>query len=291
MTGPLSGPVVALAFAVAGAIGYGFAAILEAVGAHRTPGTAGTLRSPVYLAGVALDLLAWLASLVALRFLPVYQVQAVLAASLAITVLLARLLLGARLRAVDLVAVGVTVVAVTVLAASSGPALPARPPRAGDPVALTVGLAAVPVLVAGWAAVRWAGPPALSAALAGLAYGGTALCARLIRWPADPWPRLAEDPLPWALAGYAVTGTLLYAYALEHGSVGPVTAVLWIVEVTVPSAVGWVVLGDPVRAGWVPAALTAFAAVVAAAAVLAYAPAYGVSQVTAGTAARGSAPD
>ncbi|MFC4996225.1 hypothetical protein ACFPIJ_00080 [Dactylosporangium cerinum] len=205
-----------------------------------------------------------------------YQEQAILAGSLTVTVVVARLALAVRLRAVDVAAV----VALGVLATSSGPQEPARLSSA-----VRFGLAAVcvPVAVAGWVGVR-RGPPGASAALAGLAFGGTALCARALILPVLSPPdlpmvlgTLAADPLVWGLLGFGGTGMPLYAHALEHGQVGPVTALLWIVEVAVPSAVGVLLLGDTVRAGWGIAAATAFVAVVAAAAVLANAPAQGLS--------------
>ena len=263
-------------FALAGAVGYGLASVLQAIGARRTEGTLGTLGHPAYLAGLGLDLLAWLASLVALRTLPVYEVQAVLAGSLAITVLIARVVLSARLRRRDLVAVVVTVGALAVLAASSGPQPVANLP-AGTHWALA--LAAIPVILAGWWAAR-AGLASVTAAFAGLAYGGTALCARIVTLPADPVHHLghalavlAADPAAWSLAGYGVAGTLLYAHALEHGQVGQITALLWVAEVVVPSVIGILVLGDTVRSGWGPATAAAVTAAVAAAAVLATAPA------------------
>ncbi|MEV4517594.1 hypothetical protein AB0K00_52640 [Dactylosporangium sp. NPDC049525] len=269
-------PAVALAFAAAGAVGYGIASVLQAAGARRDPGMLQTLRDPVYLGGVGLDLLAWLASLAALRTLPVYQVQAVLAGSLAVTVVVARFALAARLRAVDVAAVAVTIAALALLAAAAGPQDAAEP---GAATRFWLAAAAVPVAVAGWAAARWCPPDVnggVTGTLAGLAFGGAALCARAVTLPASPWQNpaaLAAEPLVWALAGFGVTGTLLYAHALEHGQVGPVTALLWIVEVLVPSGVGVVLLGDSVRPGWGAVAVTAVAATVAAAAVLAHAPA------------------
>ncbi|HYQ64012.1 hypothetical protein, partial [Actinophytocola sp.] len=118
-----------------------------------------------------------------------------------------------------------------------------------------------------------------SAALAGLAFGGAALCARAL--PSAPATRgvpatlgaLATDPLTWGLVGFGVTGMLLYTHALQQGQVGPVTAVLWIVEVIAPSVVGVAALHDAVRDGWAPYAVVAVLATTAAAAVLATAPA------------------
>ncbi len=317
------GHALALACALVAALGYGTASIAQAEGARRATDTLRALRHPLYLAGLGGDALAWLASLVALRALAVYQVQAILAGSLAVTVVGARIVLAARVRRRDVAAIAVTVLALTVVAAAAGPQEQVHP---STPLRYGLVAAAVLVAAAGWLTVRATGVPApaaappaaapgtrpdeatpippaaptatppprapapaarpargpawlpaVAAALAGLAYGGTAVCARALPTPAGGLPAvigaLATDPLTWALAGFGSTGTLLYAYALQHGQVGPVTAVLWIAEVIAPSIVGVAVLSDTVRAGWTPYAVCAVLATTAAAVVLATAPA------------------
>jgi hypothetical protein len=254
-------PVVALALAVAAAIGYGVSSVLQGVAARRSEGTWQTLRQPLYLAGLAVDLVAWLASLAAARTLPIYLVQTVLAGSLVVTVLVARFALAVRLRAVDAAAIVVTVAALGVIALSAGAQHPVH-----LSTAVRTGTLAAAVLLAGagWLASR-AESPGTCAVLAGLAFGGATLAARAAT--------LSLDPLLPALAVFGLTGMLLYADALEHGQVGPVTSLLWIAEVVVPSALGVIVLGDSVRPGWVLPALLAGAATLAAAVVLATAPA------------------
>lgn len=278
-----TGRSLALGLAAAAALGYGFASLLQAAGAHSDPadgdragqGLSGTLRSPAYLAGLGLDGLAWLASLAAVRGLPLYAVQAVLAGSVAVTAVAARLLFRTRLRRIDAVAVAGTVVALAVLGAGAG---------SEHPVSLTFGtrlgvaVAAVVLGAVGWLAVRIA-PASVQAALAGAAFGGTALAARGLTLPdsltADPARTaltLVSDPLLWALICFGITGTLLYASALEHGDVARVTALLWIVEVLLPAGLGIGLLGDTVRPGWAPAAVLAVLTLTAASAVLATAP-------------------
>ena len=61
-----------------------------------------------------------------------------------------------------------------------------------------------------------------------------------------------ESPLAWSVAIAGVLGTLFYARALERGSFGSSTAVMWVVESLVPGIVGIEVLGDQVRDGWRP---------------------------------------
>ncbi|MFY1622853.1 hypothetical protein ACN261_25755 [Micromonospora sp. WMMD723] len=266
---------LALTFALGAAFGYGVGSVLQAVGARRGASTLRALGHPLYLAGLACDTLAWLASLVALQKLPVYAVQSVTAGSLAVTVVVARTVLGARLRRRDTGAILLTVAALTVISLAAGP----EPPVTAS-TALRAGLAGAAVLtaIAGLAALRVA-RPIVAATLAGLAWGITALCARALTPPSDPlghpgaaaWALLRE-PVTWGLVISGVAGTILYAHALRHGQVGPVTAVLWAVEIVVPSVAGVLLLGDGVRAGWLPWAVLATLTTVAAAIVLASAP-------------------
>ncbi|GIJ59338.1 hypothetical protein Vau01_068540 [Virgisporangium aurantiacum] len=273
---------IALAMAVFGAFSYGVGSILQAVGAMRSTGTVRTLGHPIYLLGVGCDLLAWAASMVALRELVVYQVQSVLAGSLAVTVVAARLVLSSRLRRRDVAAVMITIAALTVLAMSAGPQEPVLPSPA---VRLGFCVAAVSLAVIGWGATK-VSSPGVVAALAGTAFGGAALCGRTLPMPTEspnvPAFALAliSEPLTAALVTFAAAGMLLYTNALQHGQVGPVTAVLWIGEVVAPSAVGIALLGDTVRPGWGAAAAAAGLVTIGAAIVLATAPVSSTATVT-----------
>jgi hypothetical protein len=267
---------VALAITIFGAFAYAAASILQAVGARRSAGTVQTLGHPLYLIGTACDLLAWAGSMIALRELAVYLVESVLAGSLAITVVAARIFLASRLRKRDAVAIVVTVASLTVLAMSAGPQQ-----QVVASTTLRVGFCAAAVLAAllGWGATK-VGPPGLAAGLAGLALGAAALCGRALTLPPHPAEHplsaalaVVSEPLTGALLVFAVTGMLLYANALQRGQVGPVTAVLWIAEVIAPSAIALLMMGDSVRPGWDLAAAVAGLVTVAAAVLLASAPA------------------
>ena len=109
----------ALLLAAAGCVVYGLAAVLQAMAAARRNG-ASALLHPLYLAGLALDLMAFVLAYLALEHLPVFLVNAILAASIAVTVMAARVLMGARPRPVDGAAVVVVVVGSVLLAQASG---------------------------------------------------------------------------------------------------------------------------------------------------------------------------
>ncbi|TQS45208.1 hypothetical protein [Cryptosporangium phraense] len=262
---------MALVLAIAAAVAYGAGSLLQAVGARRARSTVLVWREPAYLAGLGLDGVAWLLSLVALRTLPIYLVQTVLAGSLAVTALGARAFLGTVLRRADGGAIAVTVVGLALLAGASGTQTEGGFSTA---VSVVVAASAVALAAAGWWTARraragreWA--VVGCAVVAGAAFGGAAIAVHGIT-VGGSWP---AEPAVWALVVFGVTGALLYAAALEHGNVARVTAVLWTVEVVVPSSVGFAWLGDTVRSGWIPAAVAGFALAIAAALVLAGSPA------------------
>jgi hypothetical protein len=263
---------LALIAALLAALLYGSGSVLQAVAARRASGP-GVLRHPWYVAGLACDLVGWLASLVALRALPLFTVQALLAGSLVVTVLLARVVLQARLRRVDGLAVGVVVASLVVLARAAGPdaAVRALPGSFTAAVLGALGLVAV-----GYALAYRRGPGWVLAVLAGAAASGAAICARAVSVPgsttgagggstlADLARAVAVEPLAWSVAGFGLLTTILYARALERAGVGASTAVLSVVEVVVPGVVGLAVLHDTVRPGWpIAAAVAATLALVA----------------------------
>ncbi len=250
-----------LVAALVAAVGYGLASVLQAVGARRAAGApgAGSLglaRQPAYLAGVALDGAAWLVSLVALRTLPLFAVQALLAGSLAVTAVVGARVLGLGLRRADAVALAVAVAGLAAVAAGARPGRP-EPAPAGTvagALALAVLLLVLAVAPEGWlgeTARRWlAGVPgavALATA-AGVAYSAAALCARLVE-PAS-WLGLLAEPVTWAVVVAGIAGTLLYGRSLAGDGVVAATAALWVVEVVVGGAAGVLLLGDGVRTGW-----------------------------------------
>lgn len=123
---------IGLLTAAAGAVLYGIGSVLQAVGVRQSSGRGrgivGAALQVTYLAGLGCDLAAWAISLVALRRLPVFVVQAMLAASLAVTALLAAATVGTALTRIDWYAI-VAVVASLAVIARFGAAEGRRQPR------------------------------------------------------------------------------------------------------------------------------------------------------------------
>lgn len=248
---------------------YAVASLAQGYAARRASGPA-VLRHPAYLAGLCCDVLAWLASLVAFEHLPLFVVQALLAGSLALTVLGAIPLLHIRPSRRDLAAVGMTTLGLIIVSASAGGEASVRAPGWFQ-AALWVLAGAT--AIAGALLYRRGGAIALGT-VAGLGYSVTALAARAGQVGEHGWLETVRSPYSWALVIGGALGVVLYARALER-AVGAATAGLWVVEVLVPGALGVAVLGDPIRAGWWLPAIVGIALAVAGCVVLAQSDAQG----------------
>lgn len=249
--------------ALVGMLGYGVGAIIQSISAKRSGGPTAMFQ-PLYLLGVACDGLAWIGALVALQRLPLFTVQAILAGSLAVTVLLARVFLGATLARRDILGISIAGLGLLLVAGSSGTQSLSHTPS-GLVWAMTVGF----VVIAGATLVVYRrGAPMLLAALSGLAFAGGALGGRALSATTITWATLT-DPLVWLMIAYALLALFAFSRSLEFGEVGSALAVMWIVDVIVPGIIGVLVLGDTVRTGAMAPAIIGVLLAVAAGALLA----------------------
>lgn len=264
---------------------YGTATVLQAVGVRRMSALPAGCRMAhrlwagrLFGVGLMVDAAGFVASLVALRTLPLFLVQSVIASSVGVTVVLAILFLGARLRTGEvaaLVVIGVGLVALAVSAAPSEAVGLGAHQRwlllAGVfPLALLAGVGAIGVgalatspsgLLSRLRSSSRAGVVLLAVG-AGLGFSGVGVAARVVVIP-HPWWSGAADPVVWALVGYSVVAFLCYGLALSAGSVTVVAAVTFGVETVVPATIGVALLGDGVRTGLGALALFGFVATVA----------------------------
>ncbi|MEP7191235.1 MAG: hypothetical protein ABI903_00030 [Actinomycetota bacterium] len=236
------------------ALGYGSASVLQSVAARSAESSPGLdprllvrlARSAPYVSGLGLDLAAFLASLVALRTLPLFFVQSAVAASVGVTAVIAAAI-GVRLEGREIVSLVVLGAGLLFLAAS------AQPDR-GTPLTLGVrwGLlcSAVVLGAAGAFVARRNGRSSAQAlaALSGLAFTVVAVTARSLTMP-TPLFHVLNDPGLWAILALGGLGMLLFTTALQRGSVTSATAVTFAVETIVPAAIGLAFLGDTTRPG------------------------------------------
>jgi hypothetical protein len=246
--------------AVAGAaLCYGASAVLQAsaVGRSRRTDLGGLLgglaRDPRYLLGLLLVAAGFLLSVLAIRALPLFVVQAGRASSLGVTAILAALVLGTRLHHRERLALGgvaLGLVAVAMAARTQGPA------DVPEAVRWAV-LAAAVVLVGLTAASARTGPSpraaALIAALAGSCFGLLALCARVLGPIA--LPGVLSDPSAYAVGLAAAAGLAAGAVALQRGGVVTVTTTMVATEAVLGSLLGLAVGDRPADGlGWLAAA-------------------------------------
>ena len=253
------------------AVAFGLATVLESIGARRVESAsegvdaralANVARQLPYLIGLGVDFLGWLLSLVALAQLPVFVVESMVASAIGFTVLFAATLqkvrpTGRQVGFIALIAAGLVGLAM------SGASEEAHRTPAAYTWAMVVSL--IVLAAGGWLIARFVPGPRsapLLGALAGLAFGGTALCGRAI---------LGEfaigdlrDPILYALALYGVLGMVLLTIALQRGSVTVATAWLFVAQTVVPSAVGLLVLGDRARDGMAAVAGASFVVTIVA---------------------------
>lgn len=265
----------ALVAVAAAACCSGSAAVLQASAVSRLPkassmsaGFVGRLaRSPRYLMALVLVAAGFGLSILALRTLPLFVVQAGRASSLAITALLSVLLLKVRLRRFEVIAVVAIGAGLVVVAATAG-----EQAVADVGAAARFGLLGAVVLVAvlAAAALRISSPTRSGmalAVLAGLCFGLLALGARLLRG-FDPTVLIA-DPAAWAMAGAGGLGLLLGALALQRATVVSVTSAMVATETVTGAVLGMIVCGDRPADGLAIAAAGGFVLVLAGALVLA----------------------
>lgn len=250
--------------ALIAALAYGIGTVLQAVGVARLNALAprpglrarGVAALP-YAGGLALDGLGFVASVLALRTLPLFLVESAVASSVAVTAVLSVLVLHLRLRRSEIVALGCVAAGLVGLAAVAQPG-PALRPGSGFTALVLVAAGLVAALVVTGMRLRDRSQGAVALSLAsGIGFGGVGVSARLVEVP-SPWWHLVGDALAWALVAHAVLATVAYALALGRGRVTTVAAITFATETIVPAVVGLSVLGDRVLAGRWPVAGLAF---------------------------------
>lgn len=271
--------VASLVAGVVAALLYGIAAVIQAVAVREASSRQGTGASGVdpgllvrmlaqwrFVASLVLDTLGFIAQLVALRRLPLFAVQAMVAANLAVIAVLASFVIGVTLSRREWAAVTGVVAGVGLLGTSAG-AEGATAAGAVFKLALIVAVAGL--ALCGLAAARLAEPARtlMLGTVAGFGYGVVGVAARVLNGFAPL--TLLKDPAAYAVAAAGIVSFVFYASALEGGSVTVATSAVVLAETLPPAVVGVIFLGDTTRPGLEPAAAAGFVLAVASAVMLA----------------------
>jgi len=242
-------------FLAAMIVAYGGANLLQSIAAAKTdlhlefhPRLLLRLgRHKAYLWGIGVQTLGSLLAFVARRDLPLFLVQAAVAAGLGVTALLGVLVLKWRLPLTEVVLLTLLGGGIAGLIVAAQPA-----PSHQIGVAGRIGLGAVLVGIgaAGFFAVRLRGAPGSVAlgSLAGLAFGATAVASRPLA-SAHSVHQFVTDPLLYLLLAHLVVGQLLLGLAMQRGSTTAAVAAMDAAGAAPAAVVGLLLLGDEVRPG------------------------------------------
>ncbi len=251
--------LIGLLLALGCSVCYGTATVLQAA-ATRSVNSGATdsgvdaalllraVRQWRYLVGIALDGLGFLLQVAALRLVPIYVVAAAIAASLAVTAIVAAWVLSTRLSAMEWAAVAVVCASLAMLGVAAGPEGTGHGP-AGLGWALLVIVAVV--FAAGAAAGRLSDRTrALVLGFgAGAGFGVVEIAVRLIDSIDLTQAAFYRNPAVYALVAGGAAGFLLLTSALSRGSVTTAVAGMVVGETVGPALVGVAWLGDRTRTG------------------------------------------
>lgn len=231
---------------------FGFASVLEQIGARRVKSLDSLnplaylplLRQLPYSIGLLLDGLGFVLFVVAVKSLPLFFVQAVGTASIAVTALGARYLMKVSLSRQEYRLILFLALGLGLLSYASAPE---------TPVAVSAGfrhwlfylslvVAVICAAISKYASRR----PQLTAFMAGVCFSGVAVASRILPSGFSPGLWLGSWQL-WALLIYGTVGILLFSMALQSGSVTRVYAINFVTDTVIPTVIGLSLMGDAPR--------------------------------------------
>lgn len=234
---------------------YGLANLLQSVAAarttvHHTLDPALLLRLAghrTYVIGIGCQFLGFVLAFLARRDLPLFLVQASVAAGLGVTALLGVIVLKWRLPAAEVALLVLLFVGIGALVVSARPA-PAKQLGVTGVIALAVALVLIGVVAI--FAVRLHGAPGSVAlgSLAGMAFSAAAVCARPLA-SARSLDEFASHPLLYLLVAHSLVGQLLLGLAMQRGSTTAAVAAMDAAGAVPAAVIGLILLGDRIWPG------------------------------------------
>ncbi|GIH12750.1 hypothetical protein [Rugosimonospora africana] len=242
-------------FLTAMIVAYGMANLLQSVAVSRTRQEKSLHPSLLlrlcehrtYLLGVGFQMLGFVLAFLARRDLPLFLVQASVAAGLGVTAVFGVLMLKWRLPPAELALLGLLCFGIAALVIAARPA-PSRPVGALTEIGIAVALVAIAAL--GRLAVRLHGAPGSVAlgSLAGLCFGAAAVASRPLA-SVHTWERFLTAPLLYLLIAHSLVGQLLLGLAMQRGSTTAAVAAMDAAAAVPAAFIGLFVLGDEIWPG------------------------------------------
>jgi hypothetical protein len=239
---------ISLLFAVIATVLNSIAGLMQSNATRHVTRHRSLATQPWYVAGLVVDGCGWVCTVLALRHLPVFVVQAVQGGAIALTALGARIVWGSTLRRIDRFAIGACLAGLVLVSSSAG----AERPVTSVWVSTLVLVPTCAALAVALVALRSSGRAWPLGVIAGLGFGATSLAVRAIDLPAGSSvvPALLAQPATYLVVAFWTLGLIAYSRALVLTGLAQVTAVMLVTEVVAPGLIGIALLGDAVRAGW-----------------------------------------
>jgi len=211
-------------FLAAMILAYGVANLLQSMAAARTsvhhtfdPGLLVRLAGQrTYLLGIVCQTLGFILAFLARRDLPLFLVQASVAAGLGVTAVLGVLLLKWSLPAAEVVLLGLLLAGITALVLA---AQPAHSRRIGPVVVLLLAVSVLVMAVLGFFAARLHGAlgSVVLGSLAGVDFSAAAIAARPLT-NEHTLVGFLTNPLLYLVVIHSLVGQLLLGLAMQRGS-------------------------------------------------------------------------
>ncbi len=236
-------------------VAYGVANLLQSVAATRTtvhhtfdPGLLLRLAGHrTYLLGLGCQIFGFVLAFLARRDLPLFLVQASVAAGLGVTAILGVLVLKWKLPLAEVGLLALLCVGVAGLVVAAEPAQ-SRPLGLAGVIVLGVFVAVIGG--SGFFAVRLHGAlgSVVLGSLAGLAFSAAAIAARPLAG-AHSFVEFVSDPLLYLLIAHSVVGQLLLGLAMQRGSTTAAVAAMDAAGAVPAAIIGLLLLGDQIHQG------------------------------------------
>jgi drug/metabolite transporter (DMT)-like permease len=249
-----------LTSAVVAAIGCsicnGISTVQQKIGADREHDTSSLdltlllrlLKDMPYVFGIILALAGFGLSLVALRVLPLFLVQSVIAASIVVTAFGEQLILHRKLDKQIYFALALIVAGLFMLSIS---AVAGHATVTSQLSKNLVILMPLPIFIVGVLFIYLRGKLSalVLAALGGLAYGNTSTIARILTYPHPLW-KLIDNPLLYSLIFSAMLGQYFFTVALQRTTATKSNAIMITLQTFGPALFGLLFFDDKIRHGF-----------------------------------------
>jgi drug/metabolite transporter (DMT)-like permease len=198
-----------------------------------------------YIVGLILEFFGWILTLFAVHYLPLFVAQPIFACAVVVSVFAEFFILHRTIKrpvamAIGLIIVGLLVISIT---ASSQKAYVINP-------TFKIAILLVPLALAVISAVVVKFNSKLAnfglGALSGIAFGGTSITGRMLRFYHPFW-HLLISPTFWSLLGYGIIGLLTFTLALQRHRASIVFAANITLNNIFPILIGIFFLGDAPR--------------------------------------------